>query len=412
MNKPELILPAGDLNKARFAFKYGADTCYAGLAKHSLRKAEINFTLKELEQGIKLAHSLGKKFYVTFNVFAKNNQLAQIKKDMIKIARFKPDAYIIADPGIVRLAKKYTKVPIHLSTQANTTNTESVKFWKEMGIKRIVLAREMTLREIKEIHKNVPSIEIEAFVHGAMCISYSGRCLLSKVMTGREANQGDCAQPCRWKYKTYLEEELRPGQYFPVSQDKEGTYIFNSGDLRALEYLPEILKAGVTGLKVEGRNKTEYYLSTIARAYRKALVAIDKKTFKKELPDLLRETEKIAHREYTSGFYFNEAKSGKTYNQRGPIETYSFLGVIIKSKDNYSSFVTRNQIRQGDTIEIMTPDKVYRERVKEILQDKDILKVANPLPTQEEISIKLSNDYPKDSIIRKKINAINKRISK
>lgn len=403
--KPELILPAGDLNKAKFAFIYGADACYGGLAKYSLRKAEVNFTVTGLGRAIELAHSLGKKFYVTFNIFAKNQQLGLMKMDLTRIAKLKPDAFIIADPGIVYLAKRYTKTPIHLSTQANTTNWQAVKFWKDLGIKRIVLAREATLKEISEVRKRVPGIEIETFIHGAMCVSYSGRCLLSKVMTGREANQGNCAQPCRWKYKVYLEEELRPGQYFPVTQDKEGTYIFNSGDLRAIEYLPKIIKAGVLGLKVEGRNKSEYYLSTIARAYRKALDAIEEGRLRKELPKLLKETEKVAHREYTSGFYFNEAKKGRTYNKRGPIEFYSFLGVVENATNEYVNLIPRNQIKVGDMVEVMTPENVYKEKVLGITNSQaEKVRVVNPLPDQNAIQLKFKKSYPKNSILRKRVN--------
>ena len=402
--KSELILPAGDLRKAKFAFLYGADACYGGLAKHSLRKAEVNFNYKTLSQAISLAHKNNKKFYVTFNIFAKNKHLPVIKNDLIKISKMKPDAFIAADLGVIRLIKKYTKIPIHVSTQANTSNYEAVKFWSDFGVKRVVLARELNLKEISEIHGKLPSIELEVFVHGAMCVSYSGRCLLSKVMTGREANLGNCAQPCRWNYKVYLEEELRPGQYFSAEQDRDGTYIFNSKDLNLIEYLPKLKKAGVLGFKVEGRNKSEYYLSTIARAYKKAMEAEDSKKFKKEISELKEETEKVAHREYSSGFILEEAKKGETYQKRSPIESYSFLAVLeTKNKEGYL-IEPRNQIKVGDKVEIMTPDKVYQDKVLSLNDDSVKVKIVNPKPQKRKVYLKLkNNNYPSCSILRKRI---------
>ncbi len=402
--KSELILPAGDLNKAQFAFLYGADACYGGLAKHSLRKAEVNFSHKTLSQAINLAHQNNKKFYVTFNIFAKNKHLLTIKKDLIKISKMKPDAFIAADLGIIRLIKKYTKIPIHVSTQANTSNYEAVRFWSDIGVKRVVLARELSLKEIAEINKKIPSMELEVFVHGAMCISYSGRCLLSKVMTGREANLGNCAQPCRWNYKVYLEEGLRPGQYFPAEQDKEGTYIFNSKDLNLIEYLPKLKKAGVLGFKVEGRNKSEYYLSTIARAYKKALESDKNKKFKKEISEFKKETEKVAHREYFNGFIFEEAKNGETYKKRSPVENYSFLAVLKTGNKKGYLVEPRNQIKIGDKVEIMTPDKVYYDKVLALNDNLIETETVNPKPQKRKVYIKLeNNNYPIFSILRKRI---------
>lgn len=420
--KSELILPAGDLKKTKFAYKYGADACYGGLAKYSLRKAEVNFTFNGLKKAIELAHSLGKKFYITFNILARNYNFTNIKSDIKKISEYRPDAFIVSDPGLIQLIKNNSNIPIHLSTQANTTNWQSVKFWKEQGIKRIVLARELTLKEIIEIHKEVPKMELEIFVHGAMCISYSGRCLLSAIMTGREANQGDCAQPCRWKYKLksqdskvksqkieeekeyFLEEKLRPGEYFPIEETKNGTYIMNSKDLRLIQYLPNIIKAEVMGLKIEGRNKSEYYLATIARTYRKALDAMKKDNFKIILPNLLRETEKISHRDYTTGFLFGKAKKGETYPHRQPIENYKFLGVIESSKNGFAKLITRNQIKVGDKVEIMTPNLIYQEKVQRIITDEESIKMANPIPNKKFVQIKFSKDYPKLSILRKKLD--------
>jgi putative protease len=401
--KPELVMPAGDIQKAEYAYKYGADACYCGLAKYSLRKAEIDFTIPQIKKAVDLAHSQDKKLYVTFNVFAKNNYMSSLKEDMKKISKLGVDAFIIADPGIVHVAKNTTKTPIHISTQANTTNAESIKFWKEYGIKRVVLARELTLREISEIKKQVPKMEIEVFAHGAMCISYSGRCLLSAAMTGREANQGDCAQPCRWKYKLYMEEELRPGQFFPVSEDDTGTYIFNSKDLRTLEYLPQMAKTGIDAFKVEGRNKTEHYLATIANAYRKAIDNIGTPNFKKELQMLLLETEKVAHREYTTGFIFKDAEKGETYTKRSPVENYKFLGLVNKINNNCLEFVPKNQIKAGDNIEILSPEGIFKEKINKMYNnDGEEIEVANPHPEQKDIKIITKMSYPSYSIIRKK----------
>lgn len=273
--KPELVLPAGDLHRVKIAFSYGADAVYVGLDKYSLRKAEVRFTIPQIKKAIEYAHSLDKKLYVTFNIFAHNKHLKSLEKDMKAIGKFHPDAFIISDPGVVALAQKVApKIPIHLSTQANTVNIESVEFWLRQGIKRIVLARELMLKEITEIKKAVPKMELEIFVHGAMCISYSGRCLLSAAMTGRSANLGKCAQPCRWQYKTYLEEAKRKGEFYPIEEDEKGTYLMNSKDLCLIEHLDKIVAAGITGLKIEGRNKTDFYVASAARAYRQALAAV------------------------------------------------------------------------------------------------------------------------------------------
>jgi putative protease len=318
--KPELILPGGDLERVKIAFKYGADAVYVGINKHSLRKAEIRFDVSEVGEAIKYAHSIGKRLFVTFNVFAHNHQLIDIEKDMKAIAKFGPDAFIMADLGVMNIAKRVApNVPIHVSTQANTVNIEDVKFWRDFGAKRVVLARELTLKEISEIHQTVPDIELEVFVHGSMCISYSGRCLMSNYMTGRDANNGECAQPCRWNYNVYLEEKNRPGEYFPAEEDDKGTYIMSSKDLALIEYLPEVMAAGVTGLKVEGRNKSEYYLASVGYAYRKALEAIEHKKYTNKIKkELFNELTKVNNRDYTTGFIFgmpNLAKLMKDVHQ-------------------------------------------------------------------------------------------------
>jgi len=403
MFKPELILPGGDLERVKIAFQYGADAVYVGLNKYSLRKTEVRFDLPEIDEAINYAHSRSKRLFVTFNVFAHNKDLKNLAADMRKVASFKPDAFIIADPGIVALAKRIAPdIPIHLSTQANTVNIEGVKYWQAQGVKRIVLARELTLEEIKEIHQAIPEMELEIFVHGSMCISYSGRCLLSHYMAGRSANNGDCAQPCRWNYNIYLEEKMRPGEYYAIEESTDGTNIMGSKDLRLVRYLPEIIEAGVAGLKIEGRNKSEYYLATTACAYRKALdlMAAAKYTDKiKE--ELEKELEKLSFRDYTTGFIFGDAKMGETSKNRSLRKTWEYIGLLINDK---GEIVVKNKIKVGDIIEILAPSGVHQERVIDILSmNKEKLHEINPGKENQRARIVLSKLYPANSILRKKL---------
>jgi len=404
MNKPELILPAGTLYKAKIAYMYGADACYGGLAKHSLRKAEVVFDFEDLKKAVNLAHSMGKKFYVTVNIFAHNEDIRVIIEDIKRIEEIEPDGIIASDPGVINYILKNTKIPVHISTQANTTNWLSAKYWKEQGIKRIVLARELSLKEIEEINKKVPQLELEVFVHGAMCISYSGRCLMSAVMTGRKANLGDCAQPCRWQYKQYVEEKMRPGEFFLAEEDNRGTYIFNSKDLRLIEHLPEMVEAGVSSFKIEGRNKSEYYVATIARAYRKAINLIGNKDYNQKIKELVLETEAINYRNYTTGFIFGEAKKGEVFPERVQIRKYNLLGVLENYEENLAKMPVRNNFKVGDEIEVLTPNKIYKETINKIL-DKNKKEVGVVSPgTKEHIAyIELKNKYPELSMIRKKI---------
>ncbi len=399
--KPELILPGGDLERVKIAFQYGADAVYVGINKHSLRKAEVRFDVAEVGKAIEYAHSIGKRLFVTFNIFAHNYQLADIEKDMEAIAKFGPDAFIMADLGVIKLAKRVAPdVAIHVSTQANTVNIEDVKFWRDYGAKRVVLARELSLKEIKEIHDAVPDIELEAFVHGSMCISYSGRCLMSNYMTGRDANNGECAQPCRWNYNVYLEEKNRPGEYFPAEEDDKGTYIMSSKDLTLVEYLPEVLDAGVTGLKVEGRNKSEYYLASVGNTYRTALNAIEQNSYTDELKKELREElQKLNNRDYTTGFIFGDAKMGETYEGRAPIRKWDYIGQFI---DDNGTIVVKNKISVGDKVEILTPNRTYQETVIEITDGNgNVLPETNPGKTNQRAVLKLRDKYPKDTFIRK-----------
>lgn len=403
MTKPELVLPGGDLERAKIALDFGADSVYVGLNKYSLRKGEVCFNISELKKTIDYAHSLRKKVYVTFNIFAHNKHLKDIEKDMKNIAALKPDAFIIANLGVMQIAKRVAKnVPIHVSTQANTTNAEDVKFWKKMGAKRVVLARELTLREIAEIKGTVPSIELEVFAHGSMCISYSGRCLLSNYMTGRHSNLGDCAQPCRWNYDVYLEEKMRPGELFKIEESESGVNIMSSKDLCTIKHIDKMIKAGITGLKVEGRNKTEYYLASTTLAYREALdLASNNKYQAKDKKRLKNELLKNAHRDYTIGFLFSDAKKGETYEGRSPIQKWSYVASIAGTKNKV---VVKNKITVGDIVEILTPEGIVKDTVKYIAVDGKNIHTVSPGKENQKANLGLTRLYPVKSLIRKKIS--------
>lgn len=390
---PELVLPGGDFHRVKIAFLYGADAVYLGLDKHSLRKAEVNFTIRKIKEAISYAHKEGKKAYVTFNIFAHERHLSTIKKDMQEIAKAKPDAFIISDTGLISMAKKHAKnIPIHLSTQANTVNSEAVKFWKNMGIKRVVLGREVTLNEIKKIKKAVPKMELEVFVHGAMCISYSGRCLMSAAMTKRSANLGKCSQPCRFNYKVYLEEAKRPGEYFRLDEDEHGSYIMNSKDLCLIEHLDKLVPY-VDALKIEGRNKTDYYVATAAKTYHEALKLIrEGKYTAKEKKRLKNELEALTRRGYTTGFLLGDAKSGETFSTREPILGKRYLGYIKEAdNDGTAKVIVKNKLEIGKTYEILTPKEVYKFKIIRMRDgNKKEIKVANPGRKKE--TVYLSSD--------------------
>lgn len=400
---PELVLPGGDFERVRIAFLYGADAVYVGLNQHSLRKAEVRFTKTEIKKATYLAHSLGKKLYVTFNIFAHEGQLKGIEEDLKTIGSFKPDAFIISDPGIISLAQKVApQVPIHLSTQANTLNSEAVKFWQKLGIKRIVLGREVTLNEIRKIRKETPKMELEVFVHGAMCISYSGRCLMSAALTGRSANLGSCTQPCRWPYTLYLEDKTRPGEYMKIKEDEKGTYLMSSKDLRLIEYVDKLAEAGVSALKIEGRNKTSFYVATTAKTYKTALQYIAEGEYTpKRKKELARELDALTRRDYTTGFLFGDAKKGETYPKRQPISGKRFLGFVSKyHKDNWSTVVVKNKIETGKAYELLSPEGISKFIVEKIKDKSTVIKVANPGTKDKKVILRSSVPLPCDSFIR------------
>lgn len=355
----ELLAPAGSPEKMDYAFVYGADAVYMGIPDFSLRVRINKFDIDSVREAIENAHSKKKKVYVTVNIYAHNEHIKKLPMYLKKLNAWRPDALIISDPGIIMLAKKYApKIPIHLSTQANATNWQAVKFWEKQGVSRVILGREVTLEEIREIKKMAPKMELEYFIHGAMCMSYSGRCMLSAWLTGRSANLGDCAQPCRWQYKAAeIEEEKRPGQKIPVEEDAHGTYIFNSKDLCLIEYLPELISAGVTSFKIEGRAKSVAYLATVIKAYREALNKgkSAKKIFLRKLKKIY--LDELMSRGYTTGFLFGKEKVEQETKFSHQEKDTGFVGEVLECKKNGKKyqiiFKPHNALIAGSTIRIL-----------------------------------------------------------
>ncbi|CAB1243410.1 U32 family peptidase [Clostridium sp. WLY-B-L2] len=355
--KPELLAPAGNLEKLKTAVDFGADAVYLGGNKLNLRAFADNFTDEELIEGMKYVHEREKKAFITVNVFPHNADLEGLEGYLKKLYKLDVDGIIVSDPGIIMAARKIVpNLELHLSTQSNNVNWMSAIFWYRQGIKRIVLARELSLEEIKEIRQHLPEdCEIEAFVHGAMCMAYSGRCMLSNYMTGRDSNRGQCAQPCRYKY--YLMEEKRPGEYFPVFEDNRGNYILNSKDLCMIEHIPELVEAGINSFKIEGRMKSAYYVATVVKAYRRAMDSYfenpDTYVFEEKwLKDLM----KASHRKYFTGFYF-EDKDSQIFENSSYIRNYDIVG-LVKDYDKHDNTVVieqRNKVYSGDMVEVLRP---------------------------------------------------------
>ncbi|MCK8058910.1 MULTISPECIES: U32 family peptidase [unclassified Fusibacter] len=405
MKKIELLAPAGDLDKLKFAINYGADAVYIGGEVFGLRASSRNFNEEQMLEGIEYAHSRGKKVFLTLNIIPHNEDLNELNHyiEMIKDIPF--DAFILSDPGTFMFIKeKMPDAEIHLSTQANNTNYMSARFWHEQGIKRVILARELSFEEIAEIKENTPdTLELESFVHGAMCISYSGRCLISNYMSGRNANKGECSHPCRWKY--HLVEETRPGEYFPVTEDEGGTYFFNSKDLCMIEFIPELINSGLDSLKIEGRSKSVYYVANVVRVYREAIDTYYKDpenyTFKKEWID---EIEKASHREFTTGFYQEKAGlESQLYSSSAYIREYDFAGVV-KSYDESTGLAEieqRNRIFINDEIEIIGPDYFGYTQVITEMYDKNHAPIEVAPHAQQTIYIKMEQPVKPLDIIRK-----------
>ena len=354
-HKVELLAPAGNFEKLEIALHYGADAVYLAGKNFSLRNFSGNFTLDQMREAVKLAHHSGAKVYVACNVYARNSEIKDIRQYLRTLDRMEIDAIIIADPGIVRLARQIApQKTIHLSTQANTTNVESIRFWEEFGVRRINVARELSLSEIEEMSK-AAAIEIEAFVHGAMCISYSGRCLLSSFMTNRDSNRGSCSHPCRWNYAVV--EEQRPGHYLPIEEDDRGSYILNSKDLCMIEHIPEMIASGIRSLKIEGRMKGINYLATTVKSYREAIDTYYRQPERFEpKPEWLDELAHINNRGYCTGFYFDSPDQIiPNYGKSNPSTGYQIVGKVLStSKDRKTELAVRNKICTGDAIEVFT----------------------------------------------------------
>ena len=359
MRKPELLVPAGSLEVLKVAVIFGADAVYIGGEAFGLRAKAKNFTSEEMKEGIDFAHAHGVKVYVTANILAHNSDLTDAAAYFTELAALHPDALIIADPGLFMIAKDVCpEIDIHISTQANNCNYGTFLFWHEQGASRVVTARELSLKEIGEIRKRIPAdMEIETFVHGAMCISYSGRCLLSAYMTGRSANEGACTHPCRWKYAVV--EEKRPGEYFPVEENERGTYIFNSKDLCMIEHIPDLFAAGIDSFKIEGRMKTALYVATVARTYRKAIddYLEDPKVYEKNLPWYREQISRCTYRQFTTGFFYGKPdQESQIYDSNTYIREYTYLGIVGEVKDGLCVIEQRNKFTVGEQIEIMKPN--------------------------------------------------------
>ncbi|MBO5032754.1 MAG: U32 family peptidase [Lachnospiraceae bacterium] len=358
--KPELLVPASSLEVLKTAVMFGADAVYIGGEAFGLRAKAKNFSMEEMAEGIRFAHAHKVKVYVTANILAHNGDLEGARAYFQELKQIKPDALIISDPGMFMIAKEVCpEIEIHISTQANNTNYQTYRFWWQQGARRVVSARELSLAEIRQIRDNIPDeMEIESFIHGAMCISYSGRCLLSNYFTGRDANQGACTHPCRWKYAVV--EEKRPGEYLPVYENERGTYIFNSKDLCMIEYIPEIIAAGINSLKIEGRMKTALYVACVARTYRKAIDDFfeSEEKYRENMEWYRAEIAKCTYRQFTTGFYFGKPdENAQIYDSNTYVNEYVYLGIVDSVDERgYAKFEQRNKFCVGDTIEIMKPD--------------------------------------------------------
>jgi len=402
MKKIELLAPAGSLKKLKTAIDFGADAVYAGGKEFSLRAYADNFTLEEMREGVEYCHARGKKMYVTVNIFPKNRDF-EIAKDYFKaLEEIGIDAVLITDAGLISLCKKVApRLPIHLSTQANTLNKYTVEFWASQGVERVVLARELSFDEIKEIGEHNKDTELEIFVHGAMCVSYSGRCLLSNYLDGRDANRGECVQACRWNYS--ITEYNRGGEPLQMEEDDRGTYILNSKDLNMISYVPEIISAGVHSLKIEGRMKSEYYLATIVNAYRRALDSYFLGTYTENLANFEKEVRKVVHRDYTVAYALGNNDRTIAYNSGQNGGTHEFIAVVEDYADGFATVEMRNRFRKGDTLEVLSPGEYFNEEILlgEMYDDKGNL-IDDAKIVQQLVKIKVNFPLSKGDILRRK----------
>ena len=410
MRRPELLIPASSLEVLKIAVIYGADAVYIGGEAFGLRAKAKNFSMEEMREGIRFAHDHEVKVYVTANILAHNDDLEGVREYFKELDSFakeeKPDALIIADPGVFMIAKEVCPdIERHISTQANNTNYETYRFWYGLGAKRVVSARELSLNEIKQLRANIPDdLEIETFIHGAMCISYSGRCLLSNYFTGRDANQGACTHPCRWKYS--IVEETRPNEYMPVYENERGTYIFNSKDLCMIEHIPELMESGIDSFKIEGRMKTALYVATVARTYRKAIddYKVSPELYKKNLPWYLDQISNCTYRQFTTGFFFGKpSDEAQIYDNNTYLKEYTYLGIVgEQNEEGLYRIEQRNKFSVGEEIEIMKPDgENLTVTVKRIVDEDGADMESAPHPKQV-LYIDLGHPLEKYDILRRK----------
>lgn len=404
--KIELLAPAGDLEKLKIAVLYGADAVYLGGTCFSLRAKAKNFDTEQMREGIEFAHAHGAKVYVTCNIFAHNEDFDKMADYFKELYELGADAILVADPGVFALARKTVpELDVHISTQANNTNYHTALFWKELGAKRIVMARELSMREIKEISQNIPEdLEIEAFVHGAMCISYSGRCLLSNYLSGRDANKGACSHPCRWEY--FVTEKSRPGEYMPIVEEDKGTYIFNSKDLCMINHIPELVDAGIMSLKIEGRIKTAFYVGTIVRAYREAIddYLKDPALYESKKDYYIEEAAKASYRGFTTGFYYGKPNQNEQiYTTSSYIRTYDFIG-MVKEYDDETGFALieqRNKFSVGDEVEFISSNGgLLKQKITEMYTAEGERVESAPHP-QQLLRVKVDSPVKPFDMMRK-----------
>ncbi|MBE7021761.1 MAG: U32 family peptidase [Ruminococcaceae bacterium] len=406
MNKPELLAPAGSLERLETALLFGADAVYAGGEAFSMRTAAKNFSSEDLKRARELTLAKNKKLYIATNIIPHNEDMEALPAFLEEMAELEPDALIISDLGVFFMAKRLApKVPIHISTQANNTNAETFAAWHSLGAGRVVAARELSLAEIKEIHDKIPQeLEIEAFVHGAMCISYSGRCLLSGYMAGRDSNRGNCAHPCRWNYS--LVEEQRPGEYYPVFEGERGTFLFNSKDLCMIEYIPQLIEAGISSFKIEGRVKTEYYVATVVKAYREAIdrYCESPETYRFD-PAWLEELSKVSNRRYTTGFYLGRPdETAQVYESSAYVRNYEVSAVVIGYDEETGDTLIeqRNRFFTGDTLEAVAPFIPSFAFKAENLRDAEGNPVESAPHPKQVLRLKLPERLPEMSLLRRK----------
>ena len=408
IRKPELLIPAGNLEALKTAVMYGADAIYIGGDMYGLRAKAKNFSMDDMREGIAFAHDHGKKVYVTANITAHNQDMEGIRKYFRELRAFgkdRPDAFIISDPGVFTIAREEApEIEVHISTQANNTNYATYRFWHSLGAARVVSARELSLEEIAQLRDNIPEdMEIESFVHGAMCIAYSGRCLLSNYFTGRDANLGECTHSCRWRY--HIVEEKRPGEYLPIEEDERGTYIFNSKDLCMIEYIPEMVRAGIDSFKVEGRMKTALYVATVAGTYRKAIDDYfnNPQLYEKNKPMYMEEIAKGVNRQFTTGFFFGKpSHKDQIYDSNTYDKAYTYLGTILGERDGLYNLEQKNKFSVGEEIEVISPGKDMLTAVVKRITDEDGKDMESCPHPQQSIYIDLGEELKPYDMLRRK----------